>query len=214
MRGSIQKLIRAGENNMIAQLKGKIISKTATELIIDCNGVGYQVIISLNTSNNLPEEGADVTIMTLLIPREDAIVLYGFWSKAERELFKTLISISGIGPKSAIGILSSATVEELQHIVIQGNLNALQKLPGIGKKTAERLLLELKDKIDRIGDFDSSSVGFEQNLMKQEALSALLTLGYSRVVAEKSIKKALDEIGRNDLTAEKLIKLSLKYAIM
>lgn len=199
---------------MIAQIRGKILSKTATEIIVDCNGVGYQIIISLNTSINLPEEGAEITILTLLIPREDAMVLYGFWSKAERELFKTLISISGIGPKSAISILSSVTVEELQLYIIQGNLNALQKLPGIGKKTAERLLLELKGKIDKIGDIDSSSVGFEQNLIKQEAMSALLTLGYSRVVAEKSIKKAFDEIGKNDLTAESLIKLSLKYAVM
>ncbi len=199
---------------MIAQLKGKIGTKSATEVVIDCNGVGYQVMTSLNTSQHLPDEGMEVVIFTLLIPREDSLTLYGFWNKAEREAFKVLISISGIGPKSALGILSSISVEELQLIILQGNLHALQKLPGIGKKTAERLMLELKDKIDKMGDMDSSSVGYEQNLIKQEALSALLTLGYSRVLAEKSIRKALDELGNNDTSAEKLIKFALKYAIM
>jgi len=199
---------------MIAQLKGKIVSKSATETVIDCNGVGYQVITSLNTSQQLPDVGNEIMIFTLLIPREDSITLYGFWNKAEREAFKVLISISGIGPKSALGILSSVSVNELQHIILQGNLHALQKLPGVGKKTAERLLLELKDKIDKLGEYDASAAGYEQNLIKQEALSALTTLGYSRIVADKAIRKAFDEIGSKELTAELLIKLSLKYAMI
>ncbi|MFH1051762.1 MAG: Holliday junction branch migration protein RuvA [bacterium] len=199
---------------MIAQLKGKLLSKSATDVVIDCNGVGYHVLTSLNTSQHLPDEGIEVVIFTLLIPREDAMTLYGFWNKSEREAFKVLISISGIGPKSALGILSSITVDELKHIIIQGNLHALQKLPGIGKKTAERLMLELKDKIIKMGEFDASSVGYEQNLIKQEALSALLTLGYSRIIADKSIRKAIDEIGSKDASAEQLIKLALKYAML
>ena len=198
---------------MIAQLKGTLLSKYATEAVIDCNGVGYSVLISLNTSQHLPEEGQDVLIFTLLIPREDALTLYGFWSQAEREAFKVLISISGIGPKSALGILSSLSVDELQLIIAQGNLIALQKLPGVGRKTAERLMLELKDKIGKLGEYDTSAIGYGKNMIKQEALSALLTLGYSRITAEKSIRKVLDEAGTNDISAEQLIKLSLKYAI-
>jgi holliday junction DNA helicase RuvA len=201
-------------NFMIAQLKGILIFKSSTEAVIDCGGVGYLANISVNTSQELPEINQEVLIYTLLLPREDAINLYGFWTKSEREAFKILTSISGIGPKSALGILSSLTVEELQGYIIQGNINALQKLPGIGKKTAERLILELKDKITKLGDFEVSSIGYEQNLIKQEALSALVILGYSRIIAEKAVKKALDESVTKDITAERLIKVALKYAIM
>ncbi|MFC2130019.1 Holliday junction branch migration protein RuvA [Bacteroidota bacterium] len=199
---------------MIAQIKGSLVNKSSTESVIDCNGVGYLVLTSVNTSEQMPETDQEVKLFTLLIPREDSLNLYGFWTKAEREAFKMLISISGIGPKIALGILSSLTVNELQLNILQGNLPALQKLPGIGKKTAERLHLELKDKIIKLGEFDSSEIGIEQNMIKQEALSALATLGYTRVVAEKAIRKALDEAGIKDISAEQLIKLSLKNAMM
>lgn len=198
---------------MIAQLKGMLVNKASTEAIIDCNGVGYSFFASLNTTEKLPEIGKEVNIYTLLIPREDSLNLYGFWTKGEREAFKILISISGIGPKVALGVLSSLTVEELQRYILQGNLPALQKLPGVGKKTAERLHLELKDKITKLGDVDTSSAGFEQNLIKQEAMSALVTLGYSRLIAEKAIRRAIDDTANKDISAEQLIKLSLKYAL-
>ena len=199
---------------MIAQLNGKLVFKSSTQAIIDCGGVGYSAFISVNTSEKLPEINNDVLLHTLLIPREDSLNLYGFIDKIEREAFKILISISGVGPKIALGILSSLSVADLQQYILQGNLHALTKLPGIGKKTAERLLLELKDKITKLGELDTSSIGIEHNLLKQEALSALLTLGYSRAIADKSIRKAYDEIKSDNLTAEMLIKVSLKYAIM
>lgn len=199
---------------MIAQLNGKLIFKSSTQAVIDCGGVGYLTLISINTSEQLPEVNNDVMLNTLLIPREDSLTLYGFIDKVEREAFKILISISGVGPKIALGILSSVSVGDFQQYILQGNLHALTKLPGIGKKTAERLLLELKDKITRLGEFDTSSQGIEHNLLKQEALSALLTLGYSRAIADKSIRKAYDEIKSDNMTAEILIKVSLKYAMM
>lgn len=201
-------------NIMIAQLNGKLVFKNSTQAVIDCGGVGYLCLISVNTSEQLPDINNNVLLHTLLIPREDSLNLYGFIDKTEREAFKILISISGVGPKVALAILSSLTVEELQQYILQGNLHALIKLPGIGKKTAERLLLELKDKITKLGDFDSTSMAIGHNLLKQEALSALLTLGYSRAAADKSIRKAYDEIKGDNLTAEMLIKVSLKYAML
>jgi holliday junction DNA helicase RuvA len=197
---------------MIGHLNGILSEKSGTELIIDCNGVGYQVYSSVNTTERLPEEGEEIKLYCLLISREDSTNLYGFGTKSEREAFKLLISISGIGPKVALSILSSLTVEELQQNIVEGNTLALRKMPGIGNKTAERLILELKDKILKISSFEKSGYGQTQNLIRQEALSALNTLGYSRAVADKAIIKAFEESADKNLTAEQLIKLSLKFA--
>ncbi len=199
---------------MIAELRGKVVSKTATDSVILCNGVGYLVNTSLLTSEKIPSDESEVRLFTILIPREDALNLYGFFDIAEREAFKILISISGVGPKVALGILSSLSVEELQQYILQGNIFALQKLPGIGKKTAERLILELKDKIIKLGDLSSKSLSVEHNLIKSEALSALITLGYSRPIAEKAVRRAIEELPGESTNAEKLIKLSLKFAMM
>ena len=199
---------------MIALIKGKLVQKSSTEIIVDCSGVGYQINVSLNTSAKLPEIDETVKLFTILIPREDSLNLYGFYDINEKDAFKILISISGVGPKVALGILSSVSVDELQHYIILGNTNALQKLPGMGKKTAERLMLELKDKINKISVESTGNFSIEQSTLKQEVLSALLTLGYSRPVAEKAINSALSEQGQVKLTSEQLIKLSLKYALM
>jgi len=198
---------------MIVQLSGEVVSKTATDIIIDCHGVGYGVMISVNTSELLPEEGKKAKLLTMLIPREDAMQLFGFHDKSEREAFKMLISISGIGPKIALGILSSLKVAELREYILTGNLHALTKLPGIGKKTAERLHLELKDKISKISTGDMSVFEPTLDLVRQEALSALITLGYSRIVAEKAIRKVISESTAKELSAEDFIKLSLKFAM-
>lgn len=199
---------------MIAELRGKVVSKSSTESVILCNGVGYLVNTSLITAEKIPSENEDVRLFTILIPREDAWNLYGFHEISEREAFKILISISGVGPKVALGILSSLSVDELRQYVLQGNTLALQKLPGIGNKTAERLVLELKDKIIKLGDSSIKSISVEHNMVRQEALSALLTLGYSRQVADKAVRRALEELSGDSSNAEKLIKLSLKFAIM
>ncbi len=199
---------------MIGQLKGILAAKNPTEIIVDCGGVGYMASVSVNTSENLPQVGDNVKVLTILIPKEDSLNLYAFSDESEREAFKMLISISGIGAKSALGILSSLTVEDLQTIIISGNLHSLQKLPGIGKKTAERLLLELKDKITKIRPVQITDTQINNFQIVQEALSALVTLGYSRIVADKAIRLAIAEARSEKISAEQLIKSALKFAIL
>lgn len=199
---------------MIAQLRGILLLKSSTEIVVDCNGVGYSAFVSINTSDNLPGQGEEVQIYTLLIPKEDALQLYAFSTIAEREAFKQLISISGIGPKTSLGILSSVSVESLQEYILSGNLVALAKLPGIGKKTAERIVLELRDKILKLGEFVPQTTDTKQRLIKQEAVSALITLGYSQSIAEKAVRKVLSEDETKDISAEKLIKKALRYTIL
>lgn len=197
---------------MISFLRGKLIFKSSTDAVIDCGGVGYQAFISLNTSGHLPEVGEETSLFTLLQPREDSLNLYGFWDEQEREAFRLLISISGIGAKTALTILSSISLQDLQEYVVTGNIASLSKLPGVGKKTSERIILELKDKILKFGDIRSGA-DTQLNRIKDEALSALLTLGYNRQAAEKAIRKAIDDTPINDTTAEKIIRLALKYAM-
>ncbi|MFA6570730.1 MAG: Holliday junction branch migration protein RuvA [Bacteroidota bacterium] len=199
---------------MISHLQGLITEKSSTEIVVECSGVGYSAMISVNTSGLLPAVGEKTKVLTLLIHREDAMQLFGFATEQEREAFKILISISGIGPKSALGILSSISVEELQKYVISNNTHALQKLPGVGKKTAERLALELRDKIMKIETVDSGLYDANQSMILQEALSALMTLGYSRLTAEKAVKSAFTELKNEQPSAEKLIRQSLKFAII
>jgi Holliday junction DNA helicase RuvA len=198
---------------MITFLEGELIRKSSNEAVINCNGIGYLVQISLNTCELLPLSGNRVMIHTLLIPREDALNLYGFFNIDERNLFVLLTSISGIGAKSALGILSAVTSEDLASYVINNNINSLIKIPGIGKKSAERLILELKDKIikflpDSVSEKDSNI----NSAVKSEAVLALITLGYNRQTAEKSVKSAFLELGK-DASIEQIIKVSLKNAI-
>lgn len=199
---------------MIAQLRGTIAEKSTTEVIIDCGGVGYHVFISVATYEQLPSDGTAVTLLTLLIPREDALTLYGFATSAERKAFVLLTSIPGIGPKTALGILSALSLAELRDYIIGGNLLALQKLPGIGKKTAERILVELRDQIGKlaiIGAASSSVPETGNTMVRQEALSALIALGYTRQVAEKAIKLAAAD--NPNATVEQLIRKGLKFAV-
>jgi len=196
---------------MISHLSGFLIFKTPTDAVIECNGVGYQVNISLNTSNRLPDLNEKVTLNTLLIHREDTMQLYGFYDKSEREMFILLTSISGIGPKSAIGILSSITVGDLKFAIEKGNIFLLKKMPGIGTKTAERLLVELKDKIGKLKLESNVGVGFDDKVF--DAIAALVTLGYSRAVAEKAVKKAISNTKDIKLELEDIIRLALKYVL-
>lgn len=197
---------------MISHLNGKLISKSSTEAIIECGGVGYGVIISVNTSILLPEVGENTKIYTFMVTKDESTNLFGFATESEREAFKLLITISGIGPKTAIAILSSLTVEDLQSLILTGNTIQLSKLPNIGKKTAERLVLELRDKIDKLS---ISKIGIDTavNQIKLEAISALITLGFNKSIAESAVNKALKELQDNNYTAEDLIKKSLKYAM-
>jgi Holliday junction DNA helicase RuvA len=195
---------------MISRLSGKLLSKNATEVVIDCNGVGFSAYISLSTYAQLPAPGNDVELQTLLISREDSLTLYGFHEDSERNAFKQLISISGIGAKTAIAVLSSLSVTELQEYIATANSVALQKLPGIGKKTAERIILELKDKISRLyaGEPTGTSGGVS-NVIKQEAVLALVALGFSNLSAEKAVNKVL-VVNTQDISVEFLIRQVLK----
>ena len=199
---------------MIAYLKGNLHSKNSSELILNCSGVGYLVFTSMNTFEKLPEIGQLVELNTLLIPREDAMQLYGFIEISELDMFKLLISINGVGPKSALGILSSISPEVFREYIMANNLRQLQKLPGIGKKTAERLVLELRDKIEKLNINSSGHIHIGSSIHSEEALSALIALGYNRTIAEKAIKLSENEIkDKPSTTIEEMIKIALKFAM-
>ncbi len=194
---------------MIANLNGKILDKESTKVIIDVNGVGYEVFASTNTISKIGEISDKTSLFIVTIVREDALLLYGFVTKEEKMLFNMLISINKIGPKIALGILSAISPSELQSIVLSGNSHALSKLPGIGAKTAPKIILELKDKISKLNienNLNSSSI------MINEAISALVSLGYSSVLAQKSVMKASEEFAEKEINIEDLIRKSLKNA--
>lgn len=198
---------------MIYHLNGFLISKTPTDAVIECNGVGYQVNISLNTSKTLPQASEKIFLYTLLIHREDTMQLYGFNDTSERSMFILLTSIPGIGPKSAIGILSAINVSDLKYAIEKGNLLLLKKMPGIGPKTAERILIELKDKISKI-ELEAGVITSTFDDTTNDAISALITLGYNRAVAEKAVKKVMLSAKDMKLELEDIIRTALKYVLM
>ncbi|HAO15065.1 MAG TPA: Holliday junction branch migration protein RuvA [Tenacibaculum sp.] len=191
---------------MITQIRGKLVEKNPTTVIIDCNGIGYLLHISLNTYSSLPNE-ENILLYTHLSIREDAHTLYGFISKNEREVFKLLISVSGVGPSTARTMLSSMTSEEIQQAIASENIKLIQSAKGIGAKTAQRIVVDLKDKILKVFELEEVSV-VQNNTNKEEALSALEVLGFARKQAEKVINKILK--GRPDASIEELIKQALK----
>lgn len=191
---------------MITQIRGKLVEKNPTYVVVDCAGVGYLLHISLNTFSSLPDSEA-VILYTHLSIREDAHTLFGFISKIEREIFKLLISVSGVGPSIARTMLSSMTSEEIQHAIASNNIAVIQSVKGIGLKTAQRVIVDLKDKILKTFDLDEISQS-PSNTNKEEALSALDVLGFNRKQSEKVITAVLKE--NPDATLEKLIKLALK----
>ena len=197
---------------MIASLTGVLKSKNPTEILIDVNGVGYSVTIPLSTYEKLGEVESKVTLLTHLHVREDAMQLFGFASPDERFFFKLLITVNGIGPKIAQGILSGITVTELKQHIAQENVSALTAIPGVGRKTAERLIIELRDKIGKI---DTSSLGTiptqgEEGDLRQEALLALTSLGYNRLIAEKALRQVFTETKGEKLSLQDLIKRALR----
>ncbi len=198
---------------MIASLTGILKYKSPTEILIDVHGVGYNVSIPLSTYEKLGEIGSSISLLTYFHVREDAMQLFGFFSDEERRLFKLLISVSGIGPKIAQSVLSGMNVEELKSYLISGNVIALTAIPGVGKKTAERLILELRDKIGKtIADAEPlSTQGMESAAMRTEALQALTSLGYNLQIAEKSIRLVLKEAEGSNISLEELIKRALRH---
>ncbi len=191
---------------MITHLQGKLVEKNPTDIVIDCNGVGYFVNISLHTFSQLPSD-ENVKLFIHLQVREDSHTLFGFSSKVEREVFRLLISVSGVGASIARTMLSSLSPEQVMEAIAQNNLAAIQSVKGIGSKTAQRVVLDLKDKIIKVYGLDNVS-SVSSNTNKNEALSALETLGFARKQAEK----ICDTIVKKDPDAsiETIIKQALK----
>ncbi len=188
---------------MIGYLTGKIISIKPTHILLDVNGVGYSVNISINTFENI----SDKEIVSLFIytnVKEDSITLYGFFTEPEKQMFELLISITGIGPKLAQSILSGIQTDDLKDAIQRGDISRIIAVPGIGRKTSERLVLELKNKVDQISEAGTKEIPFS---VKNEAVSALTTLGYNLKVADKIVRDTLS--ANPKLSLEELIKKSL-----
>ncbi len=191
---------------MITQIKGRLIEKNPTYVVVDCNGIGYLLNISFNTFSMLPND-ENILLYTHLAIREDAHTLYGFINKMEREMFRLLISVSGVGASTARTMLSSMTAEEIQQAIASEDAKVIQSAKGIGAKTAQRLIVDLKDKVLKIFEIDEVSVT-ESNTNKDETLSALEVLGFARKQSEKVVVKILKETP--DASVEQLIKQALK----
>ncbi len=202
---------------MIAHLSGTLLSKQATSVIVDVGGVGYEVTIPLSTFYDLDDTGSTVQLRIYTHVREDTLQLYGFKTARERELFLKLISVSGIGPKLGITLLSGMSADEMIASIRTNNLARLTLIPGVGRKTAERLIVELREKVaalsspqleEELGAKTEVSAGPTEDSVRADALSALLNLGYQRSAAEKAIDSGLSEGG--DITVESVLRRSLR----
>jgi Holliday junction DNA helicase RuvA len=203
---------------MIAHLSGTLLSKQATSVILDVNGVGYEITIPVSTFYDLEEPGSNVQLRVYTHVREDALQLYGFKTARERELFLRLISVSGIGPKLGITLLSGMSADEMIASIRTNNLARLTLIPGVGRKTAGRLVMELRDKVASLSSAEleeelgaKSSAGASiptEDSMRSDVLSALLNLGYQRNAAEKAVGSAIAEGG--DISVELILRRSLR----
>ena len=191
---------------MITHLSGKLVEKNPTYVIVECNGVGYFLHISLHTFSLLPSD-ENITIYTHLQVKEDSHTLFGFMEKAEREIFLLLISISGIGPSIARTMLSSLNPTQVRNAIANGEVTTIQAVKGIGAKTAQRVIVELKDKVLKVQDMDEVSLS-SNNTTKEEALSALEVLGFNRRQSEKVVDRVLSQ--GTSLSVEDIIKQALK----
>jgi Holliday junction DNA helicase RuvA len=202
------------EGKLIAYLEGKLVEKNPTHLILEVNGVGYEVNIPVSTFSNLAETGNVVRVLTYQHVREDELKLFGFSTKPEKDLFELLISVNGVGPKVALGILSFLSVEEFQRSVLAEDLDVLTSIAGIGKKTAQRLIVELKEKLSKIdlGLGKATESKKETSIpVLDEAVLALVSLGYTKYDAKKALERVAQEV-KEIVPLEELIKRALKYA--
>lgn len=198
---------------MIAFVRGKLVEALPTHVVIDVNGVGYEVYIPVSSYEKLPKIGSEVCLLTHLSIREDAHVLYGFVTQEERDIFRLLINtVSGIGPKIALNVLSGMSPTAFKGAVASGDVKALSKISGVGKKTAERIVVELKDKIGAVGAWEAESArrGMSPEEQKiNDAVLALLALEFSRDEAFKAVREAYNQLGAN-ATVEELVRASLR----
>ena len=192
---------------MIVKLAGKLLDKQAPCALIDVNGVGYEINVSLMTFVDLPSLGSDVEMHTHLVVREDSHTLYGFLTVHERSLFKDLIKVNGVGPKMALGMLSGMTVDEFARAILNRDVSSLVKLPGVGKKTAERLVIEMKDAIDGVELSGAGENTITKSDIRLEAESGLLSLGYKA----QDITKILNNLDYTSASSsEDIIKMALQ----
>lgn len=198
---------------MIGRLKGTLTEKQPPHLLVDVNGVGYEIEVPMTTLYRLPALGEPVTLHTHLVVREDAHLLYGFAEKRERELFRELIRLNGVGPKLALALMSGLEVDELVRCVQAGDTSTLVKVPGVGKKTAERLLVELKDRFKAWESMPSISglvveprAGVAVSSAENDAVSALISLGFK----PQEASRAVAQVGEEGLSSEELIRRALK----
>ncbi|MFT5503930.1 MAG: Holliday junction DNA helicase RuvA [Gammaproteobacteria bacterium] len=198
---------------MISRLTGILAIKKAPHILVDCHGVGYEADVSMTTYYDLPETGEPVSIWTHLIIRDDAHSLVGFISEQERQLFRQLIKVNGVGPKLALTILSGISHRDFAICVSQNDVASLTRLPGVGKKTAERLIIEMRDRIEEWGSGEStilsSSPGVSSRSVKNEAIEALQALGYKPLEAERMVRQALAD-SSSDTGSADLIRKSLQ----
>lgn len=189
---------------MIAHLNGKIVEKNPTSLVMECNGVGYEVKISLNTFSAIGSTTA-LHLYTQFVVREDAQILYGFFSKEEREMFNYLISVSGIGPNTAMIMLSSLVPEEIASAILTDDVKTIQGIKGIGAKTAQRVIVDLKDKVGKL-NLATTNIFAQGNTNRFDALTALVSLGFDKKITDKT----LDKINTGEQSVEELIKEALR----
>jgi Holliday junction DNA helicase RuvA len=192
---------------MIGYITGKVISKKPTRSLIDVNGIGYLVNTSINTFEKISDVGEVISLHTYLSVKEDSLTLFGFFTIAEKELFEILIGVNGVGPKLAQTILSGINAGEFKDAILHNNISRLVAIPGIGKKTAERMMIELRDKVEKVSDSDST-LSSSTFTVKDDAVAALIGLGYNHKIADKAIRNLLES--NSSFSLEDLIKESLK----
>lgn len=194
---------------MIGSLRGRLAFKQAPQIVIECGGVGYEVEMPMSTFLDLPEAGSDLFLYTHLVVREDAQILYGFSTVDERLLFRTLLKVNRVGAKMALGVLSAMTANDFRRCVEYEDTTTLAKIPGVGKKTAERLIIEMRDRIDIVAPTSTGGVTVSvEASARSEAFEALVSLGYKA----NEVNKLISKLDTDDKSAEDIIRLALRQA--
>ncbi len=196
---------------MLDYVRGIVVSKSPTRIVLEVSNIGYLLHIPLSTFEKIPDQG-EVTLRTQLFIRDDQVKVFGFFTEEERGLFQLLLSVTGIGPNTAIAILSGSSVDDIKRAVIIEDAKALEKIKGVGKKTSERIVLELKERIKEIATTIPSGLDSRQKTIISDAIMALISLGYGRAVAEKAVSEAAKKLQTVD-NIEVLVREALKYKV-
>ncbi len=196
---------------MLDYVRGMVVSKAPTRIVLEVSNIGYLLHIPLSTFEKIPDQG-EVTLRTQLFIRDDQVKVFGFFTEEERCLFQLLLSVTGIGPNTAIAILSGSSVDDIKRSVIMEDAKALEKIKGVGKKTSERIVLELKERIKEIATTLPSGLDSQQKTTVSDAIMALISLGYGRAVAEKAVSEAAKKLQTVD-NIEVLVREALKYKV-